>query len=682
MSIIPSSRRLGLAVCATSMSMLSTTALAAEENTRTLDTVVVTAQVIEDEVFAERDATPGAVTVVDGEQFYERSVTQLAEMLRYVPGVWAESHTGTDEVFYSSRGSNLDATDYDKNGVKFLQDGLPVTTADGNNHNRAIDPLSARYVSVAHGANALAYGASTLGGAIDFTSLTAHTAAPFSASVSGGSFGQINGRATLSGRGETLDGYLALETQQRDGYRDHSAQDRKSLYANVGWLASERVTTRFYATALDYDVELPGALTRAQVEADRDQARADALTGDYGKHVKMWRLAAKTSLTGITGGSLELGASYEHQSLYHPIVDSPFFSLLIDTKHQDSGAMLRYRRTAGSHELVIGGNYGHSTVTGGNYQNIGGERGPLMWNSDDQSSTVELFVLDRWQFAPRWTLVYGTQFVAADRDVSGFKGDYESFNPRIGFIAKLGEVSEWYASASRIYEAPTTFELTDESSGTNTPLDAMHGTVIETGVRGNALRGETRLNWDVSGYYTALRDEILSVDSEQAPGTSLSANIDKTTHAGVEALFGASFAAGSAGQRIEPLLSVTLNAFSFDSDPEYGNNRLPAAPRWFARGELLYRTAGGAYAGPTFDFVGSRYADFANTYDVGAYGLLGARAGFTAGDWEVFAEARNLLDKDYIATVSVLDQAAAGARVLFPGAPRSVYLGARWQMKK
>ena len=143
-----------------------------------LETVVVTAQRVKDALEAERALTPGAVTTLDAATFNERSVTQLADMLRYVPGVWAESYNGNDDVFYSSRGSNLDATDYDKNGVKFLQDGLPVTTADGNNHNRALDPLNARYVTVAHGANALAYGASTLGGAIDVTTPTARTSAP------------------------------------------------------------------------------------------------------------------------------------------------------------------------------------------------------------------------------------------------------------------------------------------------------------------------------------------------------------------------------------------------------------------------------------------------------------------------------------------------------------------------
>ena len=55
-------------------------------------------------------------------------------------------------MYFSSRGSNLDATDYDKNGVKLFQDGLPITTADGNSHNRMLDPLSARYAVIARGA--------------------------------------------------------------------------------------------------------------------------------------------------------------------------------------------------------------------------------------------------------------------------------------------------------------------------------------------------------------------------------------------------------------------------------------------------------------------------------------------------------------------------------------------------
>jgi iron complex outermembrane recepter protein len=618
-------RNLGLpaSFCAASalalaLSLSVSSSFAAQPGTDTnLDAVVVSAARLQADIEAERAATPGAVTTLDATAFNERSVTQLADMLRYVPGVWAESYNGNDEVFYSSRGSNLDATDYDKNGVKFLQDGLPVTTADGNNHNRALDPMNARYVTVAHGANALAYGASTLGGAIDVTTPTARSTAPFSASLSGGSFGQFGARASLGGVAGTLDGLVSVETLQRDGYRAHSSQDRKSVYANLGWQASQNISTRFYGSYNDYSIELPRELSPAQFATDPRQARADAISGDHGKQVEAWRLAFKTIVAEVAGGTLELGASHEEQSLYHPIVSGPFFSLLIDTDHADSGAMLRYRNTAGAHGLVFGANYGFSKVNGSNYQNIGGEPGFLMWTTDDEASTLELFALDRWNFAPRWMLVYGAQYVTADRDAGGLKAGYDAFNPRAGVIFGMHEGSEWYASVSRIYEAPTSFELTDDTTGGNTALNAMHGVVLETGLRGSTQRGTTRLNWDVSGYYTALRDEILSIDDPDAPGTSLSANIDKTTHAGIETLLGASFAVGDGMHRLEPLLSATFNAFTFNSDAEYGDNRLPAAPLWFARGELMYRHASGFRAGPTFDLIGARYVDFANSYRVG-----------------------------------------------------------------
>jgi iron complex outermembrane recepter protein len=676
--MLPLTNRLQMPVVAVALA-LSLPGLAAQPGTDSrLDTVLVTAERLQDQAEAERAATPGSVTSLDAAQLHERSVTQLADMLRYVPGVWAESYNGNDDVFYSSRGSNLDATDYDKNGVKFLQDGLPVTAADGNNHNRALNPLNARQITIAHGANALAYGASTLGGAIDMTSPTARNSVPFSASLSGGSFGQWGAQGTLGGVSGALDGLLSAETLQRDGYRAHSTQDRKSVYANLGWQASENVSTRFYATYNDYFAELARELTPAQVAANPRQARADAIAGNHSKDVEAWRLAFKTTVANVAGGTLELGASHEQQSLYHPIVSGPFFSLLIDTDHRDSGAMLRWRRSSGEHNLLFGANYGFSKVNGGNYENNGGEPGALMWTTNDDASTLEMFALDRWNFAPQWTLVYGAQYVSADRDVGGFKGSYDALNPRLGLIRSFDGRSQWYASVSRVYEAPTTYELTDDANGGSAPLDAMHGMVVETGLRGQLDHGETRFNWDVSAYYTMLRDEILSIDDPDAPGTSLSANIDKTTHAGIEALLGASIAVGMGGH-IEPLLSATYNAFSFDSDPVYGANRLPAAPRFFARGEVLYRHASGFYAGPTFDFVGKRFADFANTYSVKSHELLGARAGFTSEHWEAFVEGRNLLDKAYIAAVVVKDQASPSMELLHPGAPRSVYVGARYR---
>ena len=86
---------------------------------------------------------PGSVYAVDGQSLRERAVNNLADALRYVPGVMAGSNAGGDDMVLSIRGSNLNALSYDNSGVALFQDGLPVTTADGNNHNRMIDPLMA-----------------------------------------------------------------------------------------------------------------------------------------------------------------------------------------------------------------------------------------------------------------------------------------------------------------------------------------------------------------------------------------------------------------------------------------------------------------------------------------------------------------------------------------------------------
>ena len=666
------------------------------------ENVLVTGERVKAEVEAQRALTPGAVTILDGDELFSRHVNNMADMLRYAPGVFADSGYGNDELFFSSRGSNLDAVDYDKNGVKLLQDGLPVTTADGNNHNRVIDPLTARYASVARGANALTYGASTLGGAIDFTSPTARNSAPLSAFVDGGSFGSLNGRVTVGGSRDTVDGLVTVEGRQFDGYRDHSDQERWGVYANAGWQPSSTTSVQLFGTYVNNDIRLPGALTQAEVDTDPDQASEAALGGNYGKVVKTARVAAKVTRALGADGSLSAGLSYEGQSLYHPIVNQVFvdfdgpgpnapvevFSLLIDTDHRDLGAMVRYDRRVGRHDLLFGINYGDGSVEGGNYRNLNGRPNGISEYVDNTADSVEAFVVDRWRTSDRWTLVFGGQAVSAGRDVrttnattgalSNPNARYSSFNPRAGVIAATKHAGEVYGNVSRLFEAPTTFQMMDDVRGGNATLDPMNGIVAEVGWRSTASQASgTRWTWDFAAYFARISDEILSVDDPDAPGNTLVTNIDNTTHAGVEALVGSSFAVGGP-HRIEPRVSFTLNRFHFDDDPAWGQNRLPAAPTYAVRGEVLYRHSGGFYAGPTFDFIGERYADFANSYTVAGYGLMGLRAGLSARRWELFGEVRNLFDKDYIATLGVLNVAGSDARVLYPGAPLSAYTGLRF----
>jgi iron complex outermembrane receptor protein len=663
-----------------------------------LDIVVVTA--VREVLDAERALTPGKVTTVDGSEQFRRTVDNMADLMRYVPGAWMQSASGASGVFMSSRGSNLDATNYDNNGIKLLQDGLPVTAADGNNHNRFLDAVAAQYVTFAHGANALTYGASTLGGAIDFTTPTARTTDPMALFLSGASFGRINGRAAMGGVAGDLDGIATVDYVQADGYRVHSHQRRASLYTNGAYQWNTGVSTRLFVTWIDSEEQMPGSLTQAEFEEDPRQAAPSAVTGNFQWNVETVRIAQKTTWTIGTDGALDFGLSWEHQSLYHPIVDRimvdfdgsgpappvEVFSLLVDMDQDIGGANLRYQRQAGSHALLFGANYSESTARGGNYRNLNGKPNGLRESVDNSAGSLELFAMDRWAVGPGWTLVYGAQFVDADREVkvtnatSGAirnpQGNYSSLNPRVGVLYATGDSAELYANASRVFEPPTNYELEDDVRGNSTPLDAMHGTSYEVGWRGRTgSAGVVEWNWDFAAYYAAIRDEILSVDNPAAPGTSLATNIDRTTHAGFEGLVGVRVPMGTTSW-LEPLLSVTLNDFSFDSDPSWGNNHLPVAPRYFARGEVMVRH-GALRIGPTFEFVGRRHADFANGTELGSYGLLGLRGSYSADRWEAFAEIRNLLDRDYVANVTAVNEASADSRILTPGSPLSAAAGVR-----
>ena len=166
--------------------------------------------------------------------------------------------------------------------------------------------------------------------------------------------------------------------------------------------------------------------------------------------------------------------------------------------------------------------------------------------------------------------------------------------------------------------------------GGNATLDPMTGTVAEVGWR-STRRGSDGMRWTgtASAYYARISDEILSLDDPNAPGNSLVTNIDKTTHAGLEALVGAasrSAAAAShraAGQLHAQPIPLRRRSGVRRETPARGahlrrarRGALPACRRLLCRPHLrLHRRA---------------FADFANTYAVDSYGLVGLRAGFTS----------------------------------------------------
>jgi len=164
---------------------------------------------------------PGSVVVVP-DTAYKNSTpaVTIRDVLDYVPGVFVQPKWGEDTRL-SIRGSGL-SRNFHLRGVQLFMDGIPINTADGYGDFQEIDPSAYRYVEVYKGANALRYGANSLGGAINFVTPTGRDASLFGASADIGSFGFHRLQSSSGGVKGPFDFFVTGSWQEADGFRDHS----------------------------------------------------------------------------------------------------------------------------------------------------------------------------------------------------------------------------------------------------------------------------------------------------------------------------------------------------------------------------------------------------------------------------------------------------------------------------
>jgi len=623
--------------------------------------------------------TPGGTEVVDSDRFLRGRASTLADTFALSPGVVAQSRFGSDEARISIRGSGLQRTFHGR-GLRVMQDGLPLNLADGSFDMQAIESTAASHVDVWRGANALASGSSTLGGAIDYVSRTGLDSPGGLARLEAGSYGYFRGTAAGGFAQGPFDAYASFTGQTQNGFRDHAEQENERLFANVGQRLGDDVENRVYLTAVRTDSELPGSLTKAEMEADPRQAAPANLTLDQHRNFDLLRVADKTTVRN--GGTVwELMAGWSNKDLDHPI------STVVDQHSNDF--LLGFTGTneselAGHDNRLRGGaTFTLGTIQAANYVNIAGHRGALVSKADQTATNLEAFVEDQFALGSGFTLVAGTtaamnrrendQRFGAGRD---YASDYSNVSPKAGFRWD-GQGVQVFGNVSGSYEPPSF----SEALTLNTAREAQTATTFELGTRG--AHGPVR--WDASVYHSEIEHELLTLVDPVTQLTS-TINADQTTHSGVELglegdLLGSSWQ-DSPDHRLVARAAWTYGDFRFDGDRTYGDNRIAGLPPHLIRGELTWEHRDGWYAGPTFEWVPVKaFIDHRNTFAADPYALMGLRVGRRQEkglSW--FVEIRNLTDQIYAATTGVIENAKGkDQRQFLPGEGRSLYGGVEWR---
>lgn len=625
---------------------------------------------------------PGGVEVVSAERYLRGRASTLEDTFGLSAGIIAQSRFGSDEARLSIRGSGLQRTFHGR-GIRVLQDGVPLNLADGSFDMQAIEPLSAAYVNVWRGGNALAAGASTLGGAIDYISRTGRDAESM-ARFEAGSWGYLRTALAAGGTAGQADTYASFTYQEQDGFRRHAEQENERLFANFGLRLAEYAETRIYLTGVKTISELPGNLTKAQLAADPRQANAGNIALDQHRNFELLRLASKTTVR--TGATVwDLTAAWTYKDLDHPIfqvIDQVTNDLTLGVTATSTGEI------AGRDQRFRAGVlFSRGTINAANYVNVSGRRGALVSAATQQATNLEAFAEDQIALPRQFTLILGVSASANRRASDQTLGatpdytlDYHRLMPKLGLRWDARDV-QVYANVSGSYEPPSFSETLTLS----TARLAQTATSWELGSRG--VRGAWR--WDASVYAARLNHELLTIDDDNNPATpAATVNANRTTHAGVEFateldLLGASWSASVApAHRLVLRTAWTYGRFRFDDDPRYGDNTLAGLPPHLIRGELSWETASGWYAGPTFEWAPDKtFIDFRNTYAAHSYAIAGLRVGRRAPQgvsW--FAEVRNLFDKKYSPTTGVIENAAGLDQAQFlPGDGRGFFGGIEYR---
>jgi iron complex outermembrane receptor protein len=660
---------------------------------------------------AEIRQTPGGVAVVDTNEVRKGRATTLKDALDFAPGVFIQPRYGAEESRISIRGSGIQRTFHGR-GIRLLQDGVPLNLADGGFDFQAVEPLASRYIEVYRGANALEFGATTLGGAVNFVSLTGHDAPRLSLRGEYGSFESYRAQFATAGVSGPLDWYASFSHFSQDGFREHSQQNNQRLFANVGYRIDESSETRFFITWAQTDSELPGNLTKLELETNprlaarvpesrrgiQPVARFDNVTSNWKRDFDLFRIANRTTWE-TDEHRLSLGAFWAYKDLDHPIL------FVIDQLSNDFGLDLRYDcsgELAGhKNKFTIGFAPTYGIVQDNRFDNVFGNRGAKFADNEQTSLNLALYLQDSFRITPAVALVAGAQVTYAARDNeddfptgpdNSDRQDWWGFSPRLGVLWDITPDAQAYANVSRSFEPPSFGELVNANNGGAglIELDAQTATTFEIGTRGKA----GAFAWDIAYYHAWLDDELLEFQVQ--PGLTQTVNAGRTIHQGIEAALdidllrgilardqeagpaGADGGAPGPGRDRLVLRQIYLwSDFRFDGDATFGDNQLPGIPEHYYRAELMYEHPSGFYFGPNVEWVPQGYhVDSANTLQADSYALLGAKIGWrSARGFSVFLEAKNLTDEIYAATTGVVAFGAPDSRVFLPGDGRGFFAG-------
>lgn len=636
---------------------------------------------------------PAAVDVIDRDDAAQaRQGLQLDEALNRIPGVFAQNrYNFAQDVRLSIRGFGARAP-FGIRGLRILQDGIPETTPDGQSQVDALDLLNVGSIEVLRGPNAALYGNAT-GGVVLLRTLDGLDPRGHGGGLMAGGDGFQRVELASEARGGSGSYSLTGHDLRYDGYRTQ-AQAEKRLLRLHGTQSFDAGDLRLHLRHLDAPkTEDPGALTAAEVAADRRAAAPLALRLDSGQAAEQLTLGAQWRQP-LAEGVLRVGTFLTQRDYEQQL---PFFgSSQVAYERRFHGVHLGYERDIGPTRALFGldleeqrdqrtRNCINAALQPSCAPPGAPVAGPLALDQQERARTQGLFVQTDTLLGTDWNLALGVRhdrmrFGIDDRlrsggvDLSGQRS-FDETSATAGLIWHWHGDHRAFVNGASAFETPTFTELANPAGtgGFNPDLEAQKARSLEVGLRGD----KGLLSYEITAYSTRVRDELVPYQLNAADGRTYYSNAGRTAREGLELALDL-----QPDPRWNLRAALALNDFRYREFRDVqgvsqDGNRLPGLPRhqgfleaawrdgpWFAIADMLH--------------TGRRYADNANTVEVEAQTTVNLRLGrhWKYGPMRVegFVAVNNVLDAANVDNIRIN---ASFGRYFEPAPERHFFGGLR-----
>jgi iron complex outermembrane receptor protein len=232
----------------------------------TLQEVVVTATRDKEEI----RQVPANVSVITAQQIEKSGATSVVEVLDKLESIQFRDYSGnSSQSVIDMRGFGGD-NPFGKTLI--MLDGRKMNRPDMSSINWLQIPLNnIERIEVVRGASSVLYGDAAIGGVINIITKKGKGEPKFNASIMAGSYGLHNERVGISGSVDKWTYALNGENNFNSGYRERSKLSSQGGGFNVGYDASELLNISLGLSFNKTAYQMPGALTKVQMEQDRRQ---------------------------------------------------------------------------------------------------------------------------------------------------------------------------------------------------------------------------------------------------------------------------------------------------------------------------------------------------------------------------------------------------------------------------